>query len=225
LEKEGKGFTYANTASLLNVKKGRVENWLKGQRPSADDLQNIGETLGLSADWLLYGEGDPEEGMEAHSHPTIRRIEPFAQPEPAPQYCPNCGEELTGRIVSVHSSTGAGMAQEDFEYEPMFKVCIPERFFIEGLIVFKVEGDSMEPTISEGALVGVNTTEQRIIGGKIFAVWVPYEGVTLKRVFVDPENNILLLQSENPKHPDQRLPIDGRENLIVGRVKWVMQEV
>jgi phage repressor protein C with HTH and peptisase S24 domain len=76
-----------------------------------------------------------------------------------------------------------------------------------------------------GTLVGVNTTEQRIIGGKIFAVWVPYEGVTLKRVFVDPENNILLLQSENPKHPDQRLPIDGRENLIVGIVKWVMQEV
>ncbi|MFP4049257.1 MAG: helix-turn-helix transcriptional regulator [Desulfovermiculus sp.] len=75
------------------------------------------------------------------------------------------------------------------------------------------------------SLVAANTTEQRIIGGKIFAVWVPYEGVTLKRVFMGPEKKILLLQSENPKHPDQRLPIDGVENLIVGRVKWVMQEV
>ena len=73
--------------------------------------------------------------------------------------------------------------------------------------------------------MGVDTTEQRIIGGKIYAVWVLNEGVTLKRVFVDPENNILLLQSENPKHPDQRLPVDDRDNLIVGRVKWVMQEV
>ena len=71
----------------------------------------------------------------------------------------------------------------------------------------------------------MDTTEQKIIGGKIYAVWIPYEGVTTKRVYVDPENNQFLLRSENAKHPDQRLPIDDRDNLIIGRVVWVMQEV
>jgi phage repressor protein C with HTH and peptisase S24 domain len=71
----------------------------------------------------------------------------------------------------------------------------------------------------------VDLQDREIVGGKAYAVWISYEGVTIKRVFVDPEKNILLLQSENPKHSDQRLSIDGRENLIVGRVKWVMQEV
>ena len=73
----------------------------------------------------------------------------------------------------------------------------------------------MEPNIKEGAFVG----------SKAFAAWIPYEGVTIKLVYVDPENNQFILRSENAKHPDQRLPIDDRDNLIIGRVVWVMQEV
>jgi phage repressor protein C with HTH and peptisase S24 domain len=73
--------------------------------------------------------------------------------------------------------------------------------------------------------VGVDLQDREIVGGKTYAVWIPYEGVTVKQVYVDPENNQFILRSENAKHPDQRLPVVGRENLIVGRVKWVMQEV
>jgi phage repressor protein C with HTH and peptisase S24 domain len=77
----------------------------------------------------------------------------------------------------------------------------------------------------QGTFVGVDLQDREIVGDKTYAVWIPYEGVTIKLVYVDPENNILLIQSENPKHPEQRLPVDGRENLIASRVIWVMQEV
>jgi phage repressor protein C with HTH and peptisase S24 domain len=56
-------------------------------------------------------------------------------------------------------------------------------------------------------------------------VQVPYEGLTLKRVFVDPENDRLRLQSENPRHPEQTVAIEGREGLVVGKAIWVMQEI
>jgi phage repressor protein C with HTH and peptisase S24 domain len=107
----------------------------------------------------------------------------------------------------------------------MYEVCIPESFYRGDLIVFHVRGDSMEPNIKEGAFVGVDIQVKEIVGGKAYAVWIPYEGVTIKLVYVDPENNQFILRSENAKHPDQRLPIDDRDNLIIGRVVWVMQEV
>ena len=107
----------------------------------------------------------------------------------------------------------------------MYTVCIPEYFYKDDIIVFHVRGDSMEPSIKEGAFVGVDFQDRDVVGGKTYAVWVPYEGVTLKMVYVDPQNKQLILQSENPKHPEQHLPLDGRENLIIGSVRWVMQGV
>jgi hypothetical protein len=54
----------------------------------------------------------------------------------------------------------------------------------------------MEPNIREGAFVG----------GKAFAAWIPYEGVTIKLVYVDPENNQFLLWPENEKIPGPTPP-------------------
>lgn len=83
----------------------------------------------------------------------------------------------------------------------------------------------MEPMIRKGAFVGLDTARTWIVAGEIYAVRIPYEGLTLKRVFVDPEHDRLRLQSENPTHPEQFLPIDGREDLVVGKTVWVMQEI
>ncbi len=54
---------------------------------------------------------------------------------------------------------------------------------------------------------------------------MPYEGLILKKVFVDLEQGYLRLKPENPEHPEQKLPIDQREDLVVGQAVWVMQEV
>lgn len=43
--------------------------------------------------------------------------------------------------------------------------------------------------------------------------------VILKRVFVTHSKNCPILQSNNPNHPDQELPIDERENLVINQAK------
>ncbi len=43
------------------------------------------------------------------------------------------------------------------------------------------------------------------------------EGVILKLVFVNYSKNCLILLSDNPNHPDQELPIEERENLVIGQ--------
>jgi len=155
----------------------------------------------------------------------VARLQAHSEPEPAPQVCPSCSSDFAGHVVNVHSAIGAGPAREHWEPEPLFQVCIPERFYWRGLLVIQVEGSSMEPLIKKGAFVGLDTAQTWIVAGEIYAVRVPYEGLTLKRVFVDPEKDRLRLRSENSNHPEQSLPIEGREGLVVGKAIWVMQEI
>ena len=38
-----------------------------------------------------------------------------------------------------------------------------------------------------------------------------------EKVFVNHSKNCLILQSDNSSYPDQELPIDERENLVIGQ--------
>ena len=94
-----------------------------------------------------------------------------------------------------------------------------------GLMVVQVVGDSMSPLIKDGAYVGINKHANTLTPGKVYAVNVPYEGLTIKRVFLDVDKGELLLRSENPIHPEQHIRIEDRDGLIVGEVIWGMQGI
>jgi transcriptional regulator with XRE-family HTH domain len=68
LIERGRAFTYSEAADLLGTSVGKVAGWFgpRMHRPNADELQAIGELLGLSAEWLLYGRGEPERKSVAH---------------------------------------------------------------------------------------------------------------------------------------------------------------
>lgn len=216
-----KGFKDKELARAAQVSKQTISAYLSGEnQPSAKALINLAQKYGLDLNWLLTGEPAVHEYV-----PNIKNIGPMGESQPAPQICPNCSTDFAGHIVDVYSTIGAGPAREHWEPEPLFQVCIPERFYWQNLIVIRVEGSSMEPMIRKGAFVGLDTAQTWIVAGEIYAVRIPYEGLTLKRVFVDPEHDRLRLQSENPTHPEQFLPIDGREDLVVGKAVWVMQEI
>lgn len=217
-----KGLMSKDLADAASVKKQTVSDYLSGKTaPSAKALGNWSKNFGLNVDWLLTGEGEPSRQKNSF----VQDLRPKARPEPAPQVCPSCSSDFAGHIVDVHSTIGAGPAREHWEPEPLRQVCIPERFYWPGVLVIQVEGSSMEPLIRKGAFVGLDTAQTWIVAGEIYAVHVPYEGLTLKRVFVDPENDRLRLQSENPRHPEQTVAIEGREGLVVGKAIWVMQEI
>ncbi|WP_084630843.1 XRE family transcriptional regulator [Desulfovibrio aminophilus] len=217
LNSQGKEFTQRSFASFLDVSYGKVQAWERGQRPHADDLEKMSRILNLSPEWLLMGEGEPERMG-------IRRLGANAPTDPACVVGPG-GEGPVGRVVEVHSASGAGPAVERWEPEPIARVCIPLTYYRESVLIVQVEGSSMEPDIRKGAFVGLDTAQTRIIAGESYGVRVPYEGLTIKRVFVDPGGPSLVLKSVNPSHPDVRLPFDGRDDLIVGRAVWVMQKL
>ncbi len=133
--------------------------------------------------------------------------------------------ESAGSVFPVYQFAAGGFPVSLAEAEPICEVCIPKKFTFPGLMVVQVMGDSMAPLIRDGAYIGINKEGSKLIPGRVYAVNVPYEGLTIKRVFLDTANGELILKPENPTHPETRVPIDNRDGLIVGEVVWEMQNM
>lgn len=129
-----------------------------------------------------------------------------------------------GISIPVYHLVAGGLPMHAEEVEPLCHTIIPMTFVRPGMQMAQVEGNSMAPTIRHGAYIAIDGRDTKIVPGEIYVVNAPYEGATVKRVFVDTQQGQLVLKSDNPGHDDQRIDIDGRDDLIVGRVFWVGQE-
>ena len=133
--------------------------------------------------------------------------------------------ELT--ILNVHAVAGAGPAWEEASSEPMFSIAVPARYIRPQISAIFVSGSSMEPTILNNAVVGVNKEQREIVQGEIYAVRLPYEGIVVKRVYLDHERKYFVLRSDNRRveneFPDIRIPFDDDTLFIYGKVAWVLQ--
>jgi len=216
LRAEGRGYSFQTMATLMNVSRGKVQAWEKGQRPSAEDLATMSQKLGLTPEWLLLGTGESEGSMG------IRRLSAGAPTDAACVVGPDDATPV-GRVVAVHAMAAGGPALERWEPEAICHVCIPLTYYRESILIVQIEGRSMEPEIRSGAFVGLDTDQRELVTGEKYGVRVPYEGLTVKRIFIDPKARELVLRSINPEHPEMRVPLDDRDGLIVGRAVWVMQ--
>lgn len=218
LKADGKSYSLVSMAGLLDVSRGKVQAWERGQRPSADDLQKMAEVLGFSPAWLLLEDGEPEDTY------AIRRFAPNAPRDPACIVGPD-DKTPVGHVVPVFAMAAGGNGLDRWEPEPIAHVCIPVTYYRESVLIVQIEGRSMEPEIRSGAFVGLDTAQCEVVAGEKYGVRVPYEGLTVKRVFFDPKARELVLRSINPEHPEMRVSMDDRDGLIVGRAVWVMQSL
>ncbi len=87
-------------------------------------------------------------------------------------------------------------------------------------------GGSMSPTIQDGCVVLLDTTDTQPKDGKVYAICAPDGGLVLKRLVRDYHPAIgglaWIMRSDNPDktaHPDKVLPPDDR-TMIAGRAVW-----
>ena len=195
---EGGRGSVSRLAELLNTERGTVSKYingqLKGERVPADKILFFEEKLGLA--------------------PVLKRIGVHSPAEPVE------GDNLP--IIPVFSHAGAGSPSEFFSGTPEVTIPVLPQYFLPDIAAIKVTGDSMEPTISKGAYVGVVPLGEDLIEGGIYLVSRPPVGVLVKRVRLGKEGNILLY-SDNPRYEPQELPFEGYEDVIIGKVVWVWQ--
>ena len=149
-----------------------------------------------------------------NSSPVIQRPAPYAPVEVVK------GEDLPE--IPVIGSTGAGNDVVLFNASPSYWISILPQYMRPGLVGLIVEGDSMEPTVHKGAIVGIVPYDGSINEGGIYLVHRPPFGRTIKRIKMDEEGH-LVMHSDNASYAPAIIPDEGYEKILMGRVVWVRQ--
>lgn len=216
-ELEASGMKRAEISRLLGHSgRSAVTNWLKESSTSLNasfpDMLRYIDVLGLDIRDYLPGsrKGRGSEGESA----VIRRVTPHAPNEVVQ------GDSLPQ--IPVMGGTGAGDDVELFQATPSYWISVLPQYMVHkdifGLVVY---GDSMEPTIHKGAVVGVIPFDGSFNEGGIYLVQRPPFGRTIKRVKL--QGGQLVLISDNAAYEPDPLPFEGYEKIILGRVVWVWQ--
>ncbi len=141
--------------------------------------------------------------------------------------CNNFPDDESVIKVSVYSEVGAGNFVDFLSYNPVTELYLKKEFYKKNMSAVKVRGESMSPTIKENGYVGIDINDREYLEGKIYAVRIPDEGIAIKRVFYYKDQGKIILKSDNKNFADRELKTDkiDEDNFIIGRVKWVMQEI
>lgn len=206
----GHGMTQEAIAKKLGLsQRGVVNMWLSGQRQAANApvsaLFRYLEALGHNPlDFF------PEQ------QPTMHRPSPKAPVEEVK------GKNL--KPVPILGETGAGAPQELFSGTSDTVVQILPQYYRADMIALIVRGDSMEPTIKNGAVVGIAPLTEDITEGGIYLVSIPCFGRVVKRLKLSKEGK-LLLYSDNPRYDPLAVDPAEQEKTVLGQVVWVLQMV
>lgn len=185
-----------------------LHKWLRGDRiPTLEKISPILDRLGKFT---------PDLPLLQNEQAVMRRIASYAPSEIVE------GDSLPQ--IPVMGATGAGNDVEIFHATPSCWISVlPQYKTSDQVIGLVVYGDSMEPTIHKGAVVGVVPFDGTFNEGGIYLVQRPPFGRTIKRVKL--QDGQLVLLSDNAAYAPDPLPFEGYENIILGRVVWVWQLV
>lgn len=171
--------------------------------PTFATLYKYVELGGMSFDWIFTGESKNQAPMThvgedlVHYNNTVR--------------------------LPVRAMAGAGNPCCIDQMEPIGHITIDKSYNGPNIQVIKIRGASMEPTIMDGGYVGVDINSKEIVSGQMYAVYIPHEGVVVKRIWIGPE--LVKIASDNPAAPDHEIMTEriNWDSFIQGRVKWVLQ--
>lgn len=208
--------TQVELATILGIRQSSISDAKRRNSVPADWYMKLYRSLGLNPEWLSDG------------------IEPmYLKPGMSEAVAPQVGERAASygrspsrsRIINVSSMAGAENESGIWKPDFVAQLAIPETFYKPTILAIKVEGSAMEPLVRRGSFVGLDAEQKRVLSGELYGVFVPHEGLVIKRVFFDAENNRFILRSESENHPEQYLTPELKDERLVGRIVWVLQEL
>lgn len=214
--------TQVELATVLDIRQSSISDAKRRNSIPSDWYIKLFKKYGLNPDWLSEGKGPhylkTKEGYQAYDEPILSRT--------VQEDLEGYGDPLSAnKVVTFYSMVGEPSEKGRWKPVAAGELSIPKVFDRESLLVIKMDGQSMEPLIRKNAYVGLDRDQTNILSGEIYGIQVPYEGLIIKRVFLEPEQGRLVLRSENERHADQVFSYEDYADKIIGRVIWVMQEV
>ncbi|BAK76458.1 transcriptional regulator [Pseudogulbenkiania sp. NH8B] len=228
--REELGVPRNESSSVVGVSLSTFQAWEAGERePDATKLSIFARHYGISADWLLFGEGPMRKGEAEVAAPSPQR-------EPSPCIC----QDTLGNPVSLedfvfipHFNLKAAAAHgsaTDGE-KPVFSMAF-RRYWVEhylradpkDLSVLSVKGDSMEGVLNDRDAILVNHTDNEP-GTGLYVLRLDGD-LIVKRVQRIPGGRLKVLSANEAYEPfevDLNKPTD--DFAIIGRVVWYGRQV
>lgn len=213
--------TQVGLADVLEIRQSSISDAKRRNSIPADWYMKLFERFGLSPDWLKKGSGPMYLRTEMGYSPVESTLPLSAYEEVALYSDP----DAKGEVVSVYSMRHCPGQSEDDAPRATGKLHIPLSFATPGIKVFQLDATSMEPLIRKGAFIALDTNQKLVVSGELYGVYLPYEGLVIKRVYLDTKGTNFVLRSENPQHPELTLPVNTLAENIAGRVAWVLHRL
>lgn len=208
---------------LFDMPLRTYQSYEYGQRvPPSHALSNIARKFGTTVEWILTGVDERANKRGKDKGRNIDLLTSYADGEPSPEerrredftYVP----QVSGRI-----SAGMGFAPENsVEVKVAFrKEWIARKGNAKDMVLIKVSGDSMEPTLLNGDLVlvdrGRNYLEPQ---GGVYAIALD-DVIMIKRV--QPIGDRVRIISDNKMY--EPFEVSADQVKINGKVIWFAREL
>jgi phage repressor protein C with HTH and peptisase S24 domain len=211
--------TQVELAEVLDIRQSSISDAKRRNSVPSDWYMKLFEQYGLNPDWLKKGMG-----------PMRLRTDQGYAPENSPPISMLCedtarygGPDAKNSVVPVYSTSS--IPGGDDGPQAIGRLSIPQSYACAGIYVVRADSSGMEPCILKDAFVGIDTGKKHVSSGELYGVRIPYEGLVIKRVYIDAQNKKLILRSEKQDLPEITMPLEGHEEHIAGRVAWVLQRM
>ena len=212
----------ADLAKFLGLSETTVSKWKKRERiPEKNYLAFLNKT-NVNPDWLLTGEGE--------MYRTNDRL------EKARELLNDIENNHKADVVNVpfyediYASAGAGAYNEtvsptnNLTFSTSFLKNMLNILDYTGLHIITAVGDSMQPTICDGdRLFVLPLKDHNINDGGVYVISTPF-GVLVKRVYIYPVEQRMILHSDNPEIKDEVLEGEVMDKVkFIGRVVGILR--
>lgn len=211
------GFTQGKLAKAVDMAQSSVNKLLNGANGSRKTVE-IAKVLGVRAEWLSTGEG-PQRNLEpSNIRDTSLKASVWEDMEKDED------EFVEIPLLNVSWSAGDGSCEleESSEFALVFRRYYLKRMGVpeSAAKLVKVSGQSMEPMLNDGDIVGINIQETAIRDGKTYAI-CQSDLLRVKTLIATPDT-VIIRSLNRDEYPDEVVPRSefNRNVRVIGKVFW-----
>lgn len=204
-------------AKKAGIPPSTFQGYLQGRMPHVDHLLRIRETYGANIDWIMSGEGSIYVQGEG-------RVKETSETPITPEEEEEGREYVRVPRYEVAASAGGGAfveSEQIVDYLSFRSEWVRNALGVSlnALALINVIGDSMEPTLSDGDVVLLDTTLRGVQDSAIYVMQL--NGTLLVKRIQHRLDGSLEVMSDNSRYKPETVSGEAINQLkIIGRVVW-----
>ncbi|YCI30845.1 helix-turn-helix transcriptional regulator [Erwinia sp. PK3-005] len=220
------GISQKALGEMVGVSQAAIQKIETGKAAQTTKLMELAHALKVRPEWLSSG----EEPMRQDRIPSLSPdYSTASETNLKVKAWENLDDNLKQDFVEVpllniSLSAGPGYCVVDesseffliFQRRYLKKMRVPEN----AAKLVRVNGRSMEPTLNDGDIVGINTNDTEIRDGKTYAIC--QADLLRVKILIATPDSVIIRSINRDEYPDEVIPRDQFHDQvrIIGRVFW-----